>query len=375
MTNPLRGDRELDAVLRSWLADDPGPAPDRSDQVGRVMDRVEKVDQRRRLWPLIPFGRRTADDGEVATEAAIAAANGRTSVLVPARALSVVAVAVLLSVSLLWFATRPIEQSLVPTGWPVHQDDRALFEGFAALWGGEDTDLATVREVYAEDAQLRLLWLDEAEVISSRTAIGDRIRELQPAETKRALHQLSDHFSGARRYLLTPAAGGSTALAGSACVLWLEDGRIRLHDCIVPASSESRERLALAMPDASTDAEREALASAFDESSHPSAPEGFEATVSTDVRHHVLSTNQHYTLEGLDKYGRVMSLGGPTIELDVGLPAPQGELRWANFNSLGSGSLCVFWASDDHITRHDCISPSNTTVPPGLTEIEAPPAS
>ena len=375
MTGPRRDDREMDAILRSWLADDAGPAPDRSGQVGRVMGRIEKVDQRRRLWPRVPFGRRAAEDREAGTEASIAATSGRISVLVPGRAMSVVVVAVLLSVSLLWVASRSVEQQLVPAGWPVDADDRALFKGFVAVWDGEDTDRATLQETYAEDAQFRLLWLDEEEVVSGQDAIRDRIRELQPAETERDLYRLSDHFSGARRYLLTAAAVDPSALAGSACVLWIKDDRIRLHDCVVPTSLKSKEWPALAMPDASAEAEREELANAFHEQVPSGGPAGLEAVVSPDVRHHVLSTNQVYTLEGLTEYGRVMSFGQPTTEADVSLPAPQGELRWANFSGVGSGSLCVFWARDSLITRHDCIMPSASTVPASLTEIGSPPGS
>jgi hypothetical protein len=40
---------------------------------------------------------------------------------------------------------------------------------------------------------------------------------------------------------------------------------------------------------------------------------------------------------------------------DIDLPAPQGELRWANFSSVGGGSLCVFWAAGEQSFRHDCI--------------------
>ncbi len=51
-----------------------------------------------------------------------------------------------------------------------------------------------------------------------------------------------------------------------------------------------------------------------------------------------------------------MSLGGPTAIADVDLPAPDGEIRWANFSNIGTGTLCVFWARDGLITRHDCIT-------------------
>ena len=97
--------------------------------------------------------------------------------------------------------------------------------------------------------------------------------------------------------------------------------------------------------------------------------------IALDVTHHVLSTNQVYTLEGITEYRTVMSLGGTTTLIDVDLPAPEGEVRWANFSRVGTGTLCVFWARDGLITRHDCVMPSTTTVPASLTEIEAPPRS
>ena len=371
MTSPQRDDREMDAILRSWLVDDAGPSPDRRGQVRQIMGRVDQVRQRRRFWPLIPFGQRAEASAADGAEASVVPTHGHTSVLVPAGAMSVVVVAVLLSVSLLWVASRPVEQQLVPAGWPVDPADRALFKGFVALWDGEDADLATLQGVYAEDAQLRLLWLDEEEVVSGQVAIRERIRELAPTRTERDLVRLEDHFSGARRYLLTPAASGSTPLAASACVLWIEADKVRLHDCILPASSKSTEPLELDMPDASTSAQREALANALTVAL--AAHEPLEALIAPDVAHHVLSTNQMYTLEGITEYRSVMSLGGTTTLIDVDLPAPDGEIRWANFSKLGSGTLCLFWAKDGLITRHDCIVPSTTTVPASLTEIEAPP--
>ncbi len=105
------------------------------------------------------------------------------------------------------------------------------------------------------------------------------------------------------------------------------------------------------------------------------AHEPLENLIAPDVAHHVLSANQTYTLEGITEYRSVMSLGGTTTLINVDLPAPDGEIRWANFSQVSSGSLCLFWARDGLITRHDCIVPSTTTVPASLTEIEAPPGS
>jgi hypothetical protein len=44
----------------------------------------------------------------------------------------------------------------------------------------------------------------------------------------------------------------------------------------------------------------------------------------------------------------------------VDLPAPEGELFWADYNDMYAGTLCVFWARDDRITRHDCVVPGST---------------
>jgi hypothetical protein len=70
-----------------------------------------------------------------------------------------------------------------------------------------------------------------------------------------------------------------------------------------------------------------------------------------------------------------MSQGGATTLINVDLSAPDDQIRWADFSHVGSGSLCLFWAKDGLIARHDCIVPSRTTVPASLTEIGAPPGS
>ncbi len=169
--------------------------------------------------------------------------------------------AVLLSVSLLWVASRPVEQQLVPAGWPVDPADRALFKGFVALWDGEDADLATLQGVYAEDAQLRLLWLDEEEVVSGHVAIRERIGELEPTRTECGPVPTRGPLLGRSP---VPADTGrqwfDSARQRAPVCLWIEADRVRLHDCILPASFGDTESLRLDMPDASTRAEREALA-------------------------------------------------------------------------------------------------------------------
>jgi hypothetical protein len=372
MTGPIRDDRSMNAAIRSWLTENREPALDRGRQIGRIMDRVDEVGQRRRRWWLDPFGRRAAHAAATGTDEAVDHARGRTGVLVPAGALAAVALVLVVAMSLVWAASRPLEQRMVPASWAVNPADEALFEGFVKLWTGDATDLATTRQVYAEDAALRVLWLDHEEVISGSDAIWMHMRGSASADyTKVGLIPLPDHFSGAHLYLLVPASPDATALAGAACVLWIEDERIERHDCIEPRSFENDAQPRLVAPDPSKSAERKALADAF--TAAIAAHDSLEAFVSPEVAHHVLSTNQMYTLEGITEYRSVMSLGGPNAIADADLPAPEGEIRWANFSDLGSGTLCVFRARDGLIIRHDCILPSTSTVSESLTEIRKPP--
>ncbi len=372
MTGPTRDDLDMSAIIRSWLTENREPVPDRGRQIGRIMDRVDEVDQRRRRWSLGPFGRRTAQDAAAGTEVAVVRAHGRTGVLVSVPVLAAMALVVLVAMSLVWVASRPLEQRMVPSGWAVDPADQALFEGYVALWEGDATDLATARRVYAQDAVQQVLWLDDEEVISGSDAIWRHMRGSGTVDyTETRLIKLPEHFSGAHRYLLVPGSPDATGLAGAACVLWIEDEQIARHDCIEPISIENDEQPDLVAPDPSTSAERKALADAFSAAIDAYDPLG--SLVSPDVAHHVLSANQMYTIEGFTDYRYVMSFGGPTAIADADLPAPEGEIRWANFSTMGTGTLCVFWARDGLITRHDCIIPSATTVDARLTEIRTPP--
>lgn len=374
MTGPRHDDREMDALLRSWLADDAGPSPDRSGQVRQIMGRVDQVRQHRRLWRRIPFGRRAATGTAGGAEASVAPTYGRTAVLIPVRALATVALVVAVTMSLVWAVSRPVEQRVMPTGWAVDPADQALFERFVTLWAGEETDLATTQLVYADDAVHQVLWLDDEDVIAGSTAIWRRMGASTAVDfADRKPIRLPDHLSGAHRYLIVPSSTDANPLTGAACVLWIEGSQIARHDCIRPVSIESDEQPTLLAPDAATSAEREDLADALTVALAEHEPLG--SLIAPDVAHHVLSTNQVYTLEGITEYRSVMSLGGTTTLMDVDLPAPDGEVRWANFSQIGTGTLCVFWARDGLITRHDCVMPSVTTVPASLTEIEAPPRS
>ncbi len=130
------------------------------------MGRVDEVRQRRRMWPLNPFGRRAAGHEATGTEVTILPAHGRTAMLAPVRAMAALAITVLVAVSIMWVASRPLGQQIAPGAWAVGPADQALFERFVTLWADEESDLAATQQVYAEDAVHRVLWLDEEEVIS-----------------------------------------------------------------------------------------------------------------------------------------------------------------------------------------------------------------
>lgn len=376
MTSPIRDDRDLSAAVHSWLSELDGPAPDRGQQIGRIMGQVQAISQRRRLWPRNPFGRGAVGAVTTESETAVVPANGRTTALLRMRTLSALATVVLVTVSLMWVASRPLQQPLVPAGWPVDPADRGLFEGFASLWAGDGTDLLTTREVYGGDAVHSVLWLDHEEVISGDFAIWNRMRAsmgVDPGDSE--LTRLPDHSSGARRYLLTPASPTAASLAGAACVLWVDEARVARHDCILPTTYESEAPPSMVAPDPTSRAAREVLTAAFTDALSASDREAVEVVVSPEITHHVLSANQVYTLEGIDEYWNVLGFGGPGTSVNVDLPAFEGELRWANFSDVSTGTLCVFEARAGLITGHDCIVPSTTTVPVGLTEIGTPPGT
>jgi hypothetical protein len=271
------------------------------------------------------------------------------------RVVSVVVLALLVSTALLWLAIRPTTEPLPPGAELVDPADRALYGRVAALWAGLDSDLDTVLETYAEDAVHDSLWLDSVVRTQGSVSIWSHMRESAVAEPGRWV-PLPDAPFGQRRYLVVDAGSGETA-----CVLWVEGDRISRHDCILPwthAGQDQASRPEFLPPAPDAAAVRAAITLVLAEGWAVADRDAIEQVVSPDVVHHVAFDNHEYTLEGIDAYMSVMGYGGP-VELApaVELPAPAGEYRWTDFSSVGTGSLCVFWARDDRLIRHDCIVP------------------
>jgi hypothetical protein len=156
-------------------------------------------------------------------------------------------------------------------------------------------------------------------------------------------------------------------------VLWVRDERITRHDCILPSAFDDADWPAMRFPDTRAAAERERLTAAITLAQDTMDRAALAEVTSPDIEHHVVSKNQVYTLEGMDEYWWMMKSAPPELYANVDLPAPEGEVRWANVTNVGDGSLCVFWAEGGRVTRHDCIVPGETTVPPTLTQVVGPP--
>lgn len=375
MTSPLRSDQDLDAAVRSWLRENDEPTPDRGRHIGRIMGRVDETRQRRRLWPLDPFRRRAVHSATGTRGDAPIETKG-TAILAPARVLAALALALVVTTSLAWLASQPRSLPLPAGEAGVDAADQVVLDRLGSLWAGEETDLQTTLETYAEDAVHHVLWLDHVEVVRGATSMWQRMRQsaIVDQSDSRPI-RLPDDWEGSHRYLLVPAEGAESSLTGTACVVWIRDERITRHDCVLPAAFDGGAWPTMVFPDQAAESERERLVAAILEAQETRDRAVLDRITSPDIEHHVVSQNQVYTLEGMDEYWWMMSTGGPPeMYAVVDLPAPAGEVRWANVVGVGDGALCVFWAKGGLITRHDCIVPGITTVPATLTQIVEPPA-
>ena len=350
-------------TVRGWLREDGEPTMDRNRQVGRIMGRVDETKQRRRLWPLNPFGRRAVHSATGAS-GAVAATGGRSAAHAPMRLMTAVVVMALVSMGLVYVAVRPSDPFQSPAAMPVDPRDEALFERMTGLWIGSDSDLTTALEVYADDAVHTVLWQDDVERISGNLSIWNRMQAstiVKQRDEQRI--RLPDAVEGAHRYLVvTPGSDGT------ACTFWIEDARIARHDCILPMSLGDAPP-PFAVTDSSAAAAREELAAVVNQG-WAGDDIAMEQSISADIVHHVALENHAYTLKGLDQYQSVVTAGGPQVLTPaIDLPAPEGELRWTDFSDIGGGTLCIFWARDDQVVRHDCIVPTTMGYPsPGNTQ-------
>ena len=352
MTTPLPDDRSLDQALHHWMHDDDLPPVDRTRQIATILRRVDETRPRRRLWPLNPFVRRAMHRAGGADAQLGSTRPGVVVALTPVR--SIAAVAALVAAAALVFSVAQTPATLRPAGAVAPSPaDEALFERAGALWAG---DVTAVTDVYAADAVRTLLWQDKVERLSGPDAIAGQLQRLAVIDEPTLRRtRLPNGRSGEHRYVTV-----SPGLGGVACVVWIEAELITRHDCILPvASVDPPPSFAPLAPDA--EMRRETI-SALNERGWRGDVTALEQAASADIVHKVAYDNTDVTHMGIGKYRSVASLDLP-LESQmpyVDLPAPQGELRWADFSSVGGGSLCVFWAADEQIVRHDCIVPTRS---------------
>ncbi len=353
MTTPLPDDRGLHQALHRWMHDDDVPPVDRPRQIATILRRVDETRPRRRLWPLNPFVRRAMHRAGGAEGNPGSSRPGVLVALTPVRSAAAVAALVAASTLLFFVAQTPAAERLAGAIAPSPVDE-ALFERASALWSG---DVGAVSEVYAADAVRTLLWQDKVERFSGRDAIAGQVQQLAVIDEPTLRRtRLPNGRAGEHRYLTV-----SPGLGGVACVVWIEDERITRHDCIMPiASVDPPPSFAPVAADA--EARREAI-STLNSRGWRGDLEALEQAASADIIHKIAYNNTDVTHVGIRTYRSIAGLDLPPVEEQmpaVDLPAPRDELRWADFSSVGGGSLCVFWAADEQLVRHDCIVPTRS---------------
>jgi len=357
MTTPTLDDDRMDQVVHDWVRDDDERAPDRTEQVGHIMDRVDATKQRRRFWPINPFGRRAVHSATSADEVVAVATARHTSALTPLRVMTTITLIVLGAAGLVFVSGQVPDEPQSPAALPVDLADEALFERMSTLWAGSATDISTVTDVYAADAVHTVLWQDKVERFSGSDSIGARIAvsaDLRGQEPQRT--RLQDAASDEHRYLTVSPLPSSTL-----CVIWIKDELITRHDCILPAASD-RVLPIFAPVAADADVKREALETLVVEGWRGDR-EVFERVISPDIIHKVAYNNHDVTHRGIDLYWSIASqsvVPPKALDPNLDLPAPDGELRWTNFSDVGGGALCTFWAADGQVVRHDCVVPTRS---------------
>ena len=354
MTKPVLDDQRMDGVVHEWLHDDDEHVPDRAEQVGRIMDRVDATKQRRRGWPLIPFGRRAVHSAD--SEDRSLDTRGGLRRLSPLGTIAALAVLVVGGSLLLYTAGQAPPPTIgQPGALPMLPQDEELFARMDEVWRTDDT--VGVPEVYAPDAVHTVLWHDQVDRIEGTLAIARRLTaSVNLPEAENQVVRLPDAANDARRYLSVRDEAG-----GMPCVFWIEDDRITRHDCIIPmASTDPYPPYEPGTPpdDVSHDDISVAMLKAWNEKDR----EVFEQVYSPDIVHRVAYSNTDVTHRGSDLYWSIIQYGDAVEKLakDIDLPAPEGELRWTNYSDVGGGTLCTFWVEDGQVARHDCIVPTRS---------------
>ena len=371
MTRPP-DDRDMDQLVRSWLRADEGHPGDRNRQIGRIMGRADETRQRRGPWRFLPFWRHgTATDSH--DDDLVPARRGGVTPLAGA-AVAVLAFVVLsFAVGMLERDEPMLGPAASPTASPspspvplqMTADDAALFERLSAgTWLGPASDVDEALALYDDDAVHTALWLDEGERFVGSADIAYRmLGSARVDATDNVRIRLPDHQLGARRYFTY-----SPGLGAISCVFWIENDQFTRHDCILPMYLRSTPPHApwsfamedLQPPSPEDIAARQVLSSSLLEAMAQGDVLRLAEIVSPDVVHLVQSDNQAYTLTNFAEWTQILSSSPIEAITIADLHAPEGELRWADFSSVGGGTLCVFWAREGQVARHDCVVPGYT---------------
>lgn len=362
MTAPLRDDRDMDTAVHSWLREDDEPTADRSRQIGRIMGRVDETQQQRRSWLSNPFAlRRSQSTGGAETD-------GARRGLAPV-AMTAVAVVALLATGLLFTTLRPPDSAPLPavvsttapspspTPLPVDPADEALFARMENLWGSDVPLTSEVMDLYAPDAIHTALWTDRVQRFTDSSAIANRImvsENLSGGELGDRV-RVEDGPHGEHRYLQV------VETLAMPCVWWLDEGKVTRHDCILPMPSATSQMFTPGPPP--DDVSREELAATMTRAWDGDA-QALSQVASPEIVHYVVFDDHAVRHTGIDEYSDVLSPdnGMPppsALTPAIDLPAPEGGLRWADYNDVAGGTLCTFWAQDDKVIRHDCIVPAS----------------
>ena len=358
MTTPmLDGDHEMDRLVRDWIGPDDDRAPDREQQVRRIMGRVEATRQRSRWWPLVPFaGPATRGHHEVlATGAAPVARRPlvRLSAAI-AVALLVVGTAALVTITSL----APARDRGVPAEQPIPPADEALITRAMQAWN--DDDVPALLGVYASDATRIALYLDGSERdLDAEEVAGTAVRT-PDFEIVGDVVRLPDAASGERRYLVI-----TDLVGGTPCLLWIADDVISRHDCILPVASGG-EMAALIPGQPPTDVTRAGLRDDIEAAWLGQDRAILDRAYDPDLVHLVAYNDRDVPHTGTDMIWSIIQYADanqappkPLIP-DLDLPAPAGELRWTDVSVVGGGALCVFWVRDGRVARQDCIVPTRS---------------
>lgn len=362
MTAPQRDGRDMDAAVRSWLREDDEPTAERGRQIGRIMGRVDETQQHRRPWLSNPFAPLRSHSTRGA-----AADDGRRG-LAPA-AMTAVAVVALLATGLLFMTLRQPDSAPLPavvsttapspspTPVPVDPVDEELFARLENLWGADAPMISEVMDLYAPDAIHTALWpgrvqrFADSNAIANQIMVAEKIPDGEFGDRVRAV----DGPGGEHRYLQV------VPTLGMPCAWWLKEGKVTRQDCILPMADTFGEQFIPGQPP--NESSREELAATMTRAWSGDA-EALTQGASPDIVHYVVFDDHAVLHTGIDEYSDVLSpsngMPPPTVLAPViDLPAPEGELRWTDFNDIAGGTLCTFWAQGDKVIRHDCIVPAS----------------